>query len=198
MMKVKKLIKERIRGPSVPFWKKAANAAVMAATGICLSVCCVTSASAFDGRESINNLSNTFYKIINLAGYVTFINGYMDFTASLEGKDSNGMIVPARKMFAGAVLCCTDYFLQSVGVWGAVSSGKSVSNIDSIITAISSIVTVFASGAGLLSTIHGVQKLATAYAAHDMPTMISYVKSIFAGVLMMFAGAVATYFNLKP
>lgn len=185
-----------IRGPS--FQKKVVRAAGTILGGMCISFFCVSFVSAADGNNSLNNLSNTFYKIINLAGYVTFILGYMDFTASLEGKDSNGMIVPARKMFAGALLCCTDYFLKSVGAWDAVKSGTSVSNIDSIVTVLSSVVTVFASGLGLLSTINGVQKLATAYVSHDMPTMISNVKSVFVGVLMMFAGAVATYFNLKP
>lgn len=191
-----KLKGDWIRGPSR--WKKAANIIRTVASCLLVSFLCTSVARASDGNTSINNLSHTFYKIINLAGYVTFINGYMDFTASLEGKDSSGLLVPARKMFAGAILCCTDYFLDSVGVWKAVNSGTTVSNIDGIITVISSIITLFASGMGLFSTINGIQKLATAYVAHDMSTMISYVKSVFAGVLMMFAGAVATYFNLKP
>lgn len=146
----------------------------------------------------VNNLSNTFYKIINLVGYITFIMGYMEFAASLEGKDTNGMIHPARKMFAGAILCCTDYFLNSVGVWNAVKSGTSVSGINNIVTVLSSIVTIFASGIGFLSTVNGVQRLAASYVAHDMSTMVSNLKSIFAGALIMFAGVVATYFNLKP
>lgn len=192
-----KLKGDWIRSPSR--CKKAANIIRTAVSWLLVSLLYTSAARAADGNVStINNLSHTFYKIINLAGYIAFINGYLDFTASFEGKDTGGLLVPARKMFAGAILCCTDYFLNSVGVWKAVNSGTSVSNIDSIITVISSIVTLFASGIGLFSTINGIQKLATAYVAHDMPTMISYVKSVFAGVLMMFAGAVATYFNLKP
>lgn len=151
---------------------------------------------AVNGNNAVANLGMTFMKIIKCAGYITFILGYADFAAALQNGDASSLLLPGKKMFAGIILSQSNWFLQSVGAWDAIKSGTAVSGINSAVTTLCTITSSVIVGIGVVSLISGVQKFFSSFDAHDASSMISSLKSLFAGLLVAIGGGVATVFDV--
>ena len=152
--------------------------------------------SAVNSNNAVADLGMTFMKIIKCAGYITFILGYADFAAALQNGDASSLLLPGKKMFAGIILSQSNWFLQSVGAWDAIKSGTAVSGINSAVTTLCTITSSVIVGIGVVSLISGVQKFFSSFDAHDASSMISSLKSLFAGLLVAIGGGAATVFDV--
>lgn len=157
---------------------------------------CLAAGSSGGSDDPFADLSMTFVKIIKCAGYITFILGYADFAASLQGGDTGTLLTPGKKMFAGIILSQSNWFLRSVGVWDAISSGTPVPGISSVVNTLCTITSSIIVGLGVVSLISGVQKFFGSFHAHDMTSMLASMRTVFSGLLVSCSAGVATFLDV--
>lgn len=131
------------------------------------------------------DLSATFLDIVKCAGKIAFMFGYVDFTNAIAAQDGGAMFPPLKKMLGGITLNSATYFLKKSSIYSAISGGKAVGGIGTLITTIVTVIDAAISAYGVMVLARGLMDMGTAIGDRDI---VGVKRGLLAGISGILAG----------